>query len=58
LPLFGVEQPQKDAVRFGVEYRGGTHYFSGRWDGKKITGRISTDKSGRGETGAFELSRR
>jgi hypothetical protein len=58
LPLFGVEQPQKDAVRFGVEYRGGTHYYNGRWDGRKITGRISTDRSGRGETGAFELSRR
>lgn len=58
LPLFGVEQPQKDSVRFGVEYRGGTHYYSGRWDGKKITGRISADKGGRNETGAFELSRR
>ncbi len=58
LPLFAIEQPKKDTVRFGVEYRGGTHYFNGQWDGKKITGRISNDRAGRNETGAFELSRR
>jgi IPT/TIG domain/FHA domain len=58
LPLFAIEQPKKDTVRFGVEYRGGTHYYYGQWDGKKITGRISNDRAGRGETGAFELSRR
>jgi IPT/TIG domain len=58
LPLFAIEQPKKDTVRFGVEYRGGTHYYYGQWDGKRITGRISSDRAGRGETGAFELSRR
>ena len=58
LPLFGVEQPQKDALRFGVEYRGSAHYFSGRWDGRKIAGRISADRSDRGDLGAFELTPR
>jgi IPT/TIG domain len=57
LPMFGLEK-SKDSIRFGVEYRGGTHYYSGQWDGKRITGHISTDRSGRDETGVFELTRR
>jgi len=57
VPLFGVDL-QRDGVRFGLEYRGGNRYYNGKWDGRKITGRISTDPAGRGDAGAFELSPR
>jgi hypothetical protein len=57
MPLFGVE-PQKDGVRFGLEYRGGNRYYDARWDGHKLAGRISSDPAGRGDAGAFELSPR
>jgi hypothetical protein len=58
VPLLTLDQPQKDAVRYSIEYRGGQRYYVGRWDGRKITGRISSDGTGRGDVGAFELSPR
>jgi IPT/TIG domain-containing protein len=58
VPLLTLDQPQKDAVRYSIEYRGGQRYYVGQWDGRKITGRISSDPSRRGDVGAFELSPR
>jgi hypothetical protein len=55
VPLFGLE-PQRDGVRFGLEYRGGNRYYNGKWDGHKIAGRIFADAAGRTDVGAFELS--
>ena len=46
------------AVQEEREYRGGQRYYAGTWDGRKIPGRISSDASGRGDVGAFELSPR
>jgi hypothetical protein len=58
VPLLSVEQIPKDTVRYVLEFRGGRRYYLGRWDGRKIAGRISSDVSGRGDVGAFELSPR
>ncbi len=55
VPLFGLEA-QRDGARFGLEYRGGNRYYSGKWDGHKLAGRISSDAAGRVDVGAFELS--
>jgi hypothetical protein len=30
-------------------------FYSGKWDGQKITGTISSDASGKGDIGTFEL---
>jgi hypothetical protein len=58
VPLLSLDQPQRDSVRYSLEFRGGRRYYVGKWDGRKITGRISSDPSGRGDVGAFELSPR
>jgi len=58
VPLLSVDQIPSDTVRYVLEFRGGRRYYLGRWDGRKIAGRISSDASGRGDVGAFELSPR
>ena len=55
VPVLGVQQPQKGAVRFEVRVGGGTRYYRGRWDGSKITGTLTSDAGGRTEVGTFEL---
>lgn len=57
MPLQKVEQ-QKATVRFFIYFRGGARYYDGRWDGRKISGKISSDTSGKGDIGTFELSPR
>ena len=54
VPLMSAEQPQKGVVRFSVQLRG-MRYYTGKWDGQKITGTISSDAGGRGDIGSFEL---
>lgn len=56
LPLLSVETPQKGTVRFSVQIRGGTRYYTGKWDGEKMTGKIASDAGGKGEIGSFELA--
>lgn len=58
LPLLSLERPQRDSVRFSVRLGGGVRYYSGRWDGQKISGNVSADAAGRDVLGSFELAPR
>ncbi len=55
VPVLAVQQ-QKGAVRFEVRVgSGGMRYYRGRWDGARITGKLTSDAEGRTEVGVFEL---
>jgi hypothetical protein len=54
-PMLSVDQPQRGAARFSVELRGGLRYYSGRWNGQALAGKISTDPAGAQAIGTFEL---
>ena len=54
-PLLTVTKPQRGAARFSVEFRGGLRYYLGRWDGRALTGKVSTDPGGSQSLGTFEL---
>jgi hypothetical protein len=45
----------RGTVRFVVPFRGRREYF-GRWDGRRLTGTISSTGAARGDIGTFELS--
>jgi hypothetical protein len=55
MPLLEVRQPKKDAVRFAFAARGFVRYYDGTWDGRRLSGTISSDPSGKGDVGSFEL---
>jgi hypothetical protein len=55
LPLMDIEQPSKGNVRFGLQIRGATRHYDGKWDGDRLAGTISSDASGRGDIGTFEI---
>jgi hypothetical protein len=57
VPLLSLEQRGRDQVRFSVRMRGGVRYYSGRWDGERLTGTLSKDSAGREVVGSFELRR-
>ncbi len=44
-------------VRFAVPGGGKLRHYTGRWDGRKITGTIAADPSGASPLGTFELTR-
>jgi len=54
LPLTSLERG-RDRLRFSVPIRGAMRYYTGRWDGEKVSGTISTDSAGRDVVGSFEL---
>ncbi len=54
LPLSSLEKG-RDRLRFSVPIRGAMRYYTGKWDGEKVTGTISTDSAGRDVVGSFEL---
>ena len=43
------------ACVFSVPIRGAMRYYSGKWDGEKVAGSVSTDSAGRNVVGTFEL---
>jgi hypothetical protein len=55
VPVLNVSQPQKGVVRFEVPTGGGRRYYRGRWDGRKVDGKVYTDAEGRREVGSFEI---
>jgi len=57
LPLSGVEQ-KRGELRFVLQTGGRSRHYLGRWDGTRISGRISGDASGSGDLGTFELTPR
>jgi len=54
VPLLTLE-PQKTAVRFSLQFKGGIRYYAGKWDGRVLSGRISRDPAGADGVGTFEL---
>jgi pSer/pThr/pTyr-binding forkhead associated (FHA) protein len=56
VPILDVAQPRPDAVTFMTEAGGGVRYYAGQWDGQKVSGTISSQPSGTGDLGTFELS--
>ncbi len=58
VPLLTLEQPQNNAVRFSLQYRGGIRYYNGRWDGQALAGAISRDPAGTDSVATFTLRRR
>lgn len=56
VPLLTAEIPQRNAVRFSAQVRGGVRYYLGSWDGERVKGRISSDAAGRNAVGSFELT--
>jgi len=58
VPLLTLEQPQNNAVRFSLQYRGGIRYYNGRWDGQALAGTISRDPAGTEGVATFSLRRR
>ncbi|HEY6547263.1 MAG TPA: IPT/TIG domain-containing protein, partial [Vicinamibacteria bacterium] len=57
LPLLTLET-RKNEAHWSLQFRGGTRYYSGKWDGSLLTGTISTDPAGREPVGTFELKPR
>jgi hypothetical protein len=58
VPLANVEQGRDGSVRFEAQAGRGTRYYSGKWDGQKIAGKITSDQAGQEVTGSFELEKR
>jgi hypothetical protein len=56
VPVLDVAQPRPDAVTFTTEVGGGVRYYAGQWDGQKVRGTISSQPSGTGDLGTFELA--
>ncbi len=44
-------------IAFVIDISGGVRYYSGRWDGERITGTLSRDAAGNDKAGTFELRR-
>ncbi len=57
VPLLSVEQPQKGGLRYSLRSGNSTRYYSGRWDGQKVQGRICAEVDCKTATGSFELVR-
>jgi hypothetical protein len=57
LQLSGVEQ-KKAELLFVLQTGGRSRFYAGRWDGSAVVGRISSDASGTGDLGSFELTPR
>jgi hypothetical protein len=57
LPLMGVELDRRGNLRYSMHTARGARYYSGRWDGQKIEGRISADPAGQTPIGTFTLER-
>lgn len=55
VPFLTLEQPQKNAVRFSLQVRGGMRSYNGRWDGQMLSGTVSRDASGKDPVGTFNL---
>ncbi len=58
LPLLSVERPRPESARFSLRLGGGVRYYSGTWDGERLTGQVSLDAAGRDVVGTFELAPR
>ena len=57
LPLLTLEA-RKNEARFSLQFRGGTRYYVGKWDGQVLSGTIATDAAGMEPVGKFELKPR
>jgi hypothetical protein len=53
----GVEIDRRGNVRYSMQTARGARYYSGRWDGEKIEGRIFSDPERQDAIGTFTLER-
>jgi hypothetical protein len=56
--LSSIEQGKDGSVRFEAQAGRGLRYYAGKWDGQKLTGKISSDAAGQEIIGNFELEKR
>jgi len=56
--LTNIAQARDGSVRFEAQAGRGLHYYSGKWDGQRIAGKITSDPTGQAVVGSFELERR
>ena len=56
--LSSIEQGRDGSVRFEAQAGRGLRYYAGKWDGQKISGKISSDAAGQEVIGNFELEKR
>ena len=56
-PLVSVSRDGAQ-VRFAIRRGAGQVHFAGTWDGQKLSGALSSQASGGGDVGTFELSPR
>jgi hypothetical protein len=56
--LTNITQARDGSVRFEAQAGRGLHYYSGKWDGQRIAGKITSDPTGQAVIGSFELERR
>ena len=54
LPLITLET-RKNEARWSLQFRGGTRYYAGKWDGTVLAGTIANDPAGKEAVGTFEL---
>lgn len=54
LPLLTLET-RKSEARWSLQFRGGTRYYVGKWDGTALAGTIAADPAGKDALGTFEL---
>lgn len=57
VPLLSVDQPQKGSLRYSLRSGTRVRYYSGKWDGRKVQGRICADADCKTATGSFQLER-
>ncbi len=57
VPLLSVDQPQKGSLRYSLRSGTRIRYYSGRWDGQKVQGRICSDADCQTASGSFQLER-
>ena len=57
VPLLTLEA-RKNEARFSLQFRGGTVYYIGKWDGQVLSGTFGTDAAGKDPVGTFELKPR
>lgn len=57
VPLLSVDQPQKGSLRYSLRSGNHTRYYSGKWDGQKIQGKICAEAECKTATGSFDLER-
>ena len=55
VPLLTFESPQRGMAKWSLQFKGGIRYYTGKWDGQALRGKIARDAAGASPVGTFEL---